>query len=58
MNHNRTKHIDIRHHFIRQAVKSNEIELKWISTEKQIADLLTKPLARLEFTNLRNIIVG
>ena len=58
VNHNRTKHIDIRHHFIRQAVKENQIELKWIPTENQEADILTKPLGKFQFKKLRNMITG
>jgi hypothetical protein len=46
----RTKHIDIRHHFIKEKVMSGSIEIRWISTEDQLADLLTKrmPTNRLE----------
>ncbi|XP_019195716.1 PREDICTED: uncharacterized protein LOC109189560 [Ipomoea nil] len=42
--HSRTKHIDIRHHYIRDLVESMEIELEYIQTDKQLADILTKPL--------------
>lgn len=38
----RTKHIDIRHHFVRDAVAQQNLEIRWTSTEKQLADLLTK----------------
>ena len=40
----RTKHIDIRHHFIRENVKSGEIEIKYKDTKSMVADILTKPL--------------
>lgn len=43
-NHNRTKHIDIRHHFIRERIKEKEITITYISTKEMIADLLTKPI--------------
>jgi hypothetical protein len=42
--HNRTKHIDIRHHFIRETIRTGFIELSDIRTIDQLADILTKPL--------------
>jgi hypothetical protein len=44
--HDRTKHIEVRHHFLRQQVDSNAIVLKYLPTDKQVADVLTKGLAR------------
>jgi hypothetical protein len=40
-----TKHIDIRHHFIRQRIVSEEIELQNINTKNMVADCLTKALS-------------
>lgn len=42
--HHRTKHIDIQYHFVREMVKDKVINLTFISTDKQLADGLTKPL--------------
>ncbi|CAM8957414.1 unnamed protein product [Rhodiola kirilowii] len=42
--HSRTKHIDIRHHFIRELVEQKIVTLKHVTTEKQLADIFTKPL--------------
>jgi len=42
----RTKHIDIRHHFIRQLVQQKQIGLEHVGTEGMIADVLTKSLGR------------
>ncbi|XP_059599385.1 retrovirus-related Pol polyprotein from transposon RE1 [Vitis vinifera] len=42
--HSRTKHIDIRHHFIRDLVEDKVVSLEYVPTEGQIADILTKPL--------------
>ena len=42
--HSRTKHIKIRHHFLRDHVQKSDIALKLISTEKQLADIFTKSL--------------
>jgi len=58
VHHRRTKHIDIRYHFIRERVTSKEIELKYVPTEHQLADLLTKGLAKPRVVALRNSILG
>ena len=42
--HSRTKHIEIRHHFIRDNVEKNKVCLKFIPTDLQRADIFTKPL--------------
>jgi hypothetical protein len=44
--HSRTKHIDIRHHFIRDSVEVGDIELQYCATNDMVADVLTKALAR------------
>ncbi|CAM8947776.1 unnamed protein product [Rhodiola kirilowii] len=52
--HSRTKHIDIRHHFIRELVEDKVISLIHMPTEKQLADILTKPLDAERFETLRS----
>ncbi|GJW61056.1 hypothetical protein Tco_0110391 [Tanacetum coccineum] len=49
--HSRSKHIDIRHNFIKEKVENGVVELYFVRTEYQLADIFTKPLARerLEF---------
>jgi hypothetical protein len=54
--HSRTKHIDIRHHFIRDLVENQVVSLDYVSTENQLADLFTKPLDGSRFEYLRNAI--
>nr|GEZ07327.1 retrovirus-related Pol polyprotein from transposon TNT 1-94 [Tanacetum cinerariifolium] len=44
--HPRSKHIDIKYHFIKEQVKNGVIELYFINTEYQLADLFTKALGR------------
>jgi len=44
--HSRTKHIDIKHHFIREKVESDVIEMKYVPTEHMIANVLTKALGK------------
>jgi transposase InsO family protein len=46
VNHARTKHIDIRYHFIRERIESGEIDLRYVSTADQVADILTKALPK------------
>jgi hypothetical protein len=43
--HQRSKHIDIRYHFIRNSFESGLFELEYIQTDQQLADLFTKSLA-------------
>lgn len=47
--HAKTKHIEAKHHFIRERVLEGEISLKYIHTDDNPADLLTKPLLRQKF---------
>jgi hypothetical protein len=42
--HARTKHIEVHYHFIRERVLSGEVELTYVPTNRQIADIFTKPL--------------
>jgi hypothetical protein len=51
--HNRTKHIDIRHHFLRYHQQKGDIEVFHISTENQLANIFTKPLDEKTFCRLR-----
>ena len=53
MYHQRTKHIDLRHHFIREALNKKELELLKIQSLYNIADILTKPLDQIKFQRLR-----
>lgn len=54
--HSRTKHIDIRHHFIRELVDEQQVVIEHVVTELQLADLFTKPLDLNRFVILRNSI--
>jgi hypothetical protein len=55
--HRRSKHIDIRHHFIRDAITAGFIKIEWVSSHNQIADVLTKTMGAGPFIRLRDMIV-
>ncbi|KAL8126096.1 hypothetical protein AgCh_013398 [Apium graveolens] len=50
--HSRTKHIDIKYHFIREHVMNGTVELHFVPSEKQLADIFTKSLDESNFTRL------
>jgi hypothetical protein len=52
--HSRTKHIDIRHHFLRDHQQREDIDIYHISTENQLADIFTKSLDEKRFCRLRS----
>jgi hypothetical protein len=52
--HSRTKHIDIRHHFIRDHQQKGDIDVFHISTKNQLVDTFTKPLDEKRFCRLRS----
>ncbi|KAL0539889.1 hypothetical protein IC582_024110 [Cucumis melo] len=51
--HSSTKHIDIRHHFIRDLIENKVITLRHICSNSQLADIFTKPLDATTFVHLR-----
>jgi hypothetical protein len=51
--HARSKHIKTKYHFIRECVDRGEVALLSVGTVDQLADILTKPLARVRFEELR-----
>ncbi|PNX67669.1 hypothetical protein L195_g055750 [Trifolium pratense] len=51
--HGRSKHIDVRFHFLRDLSKDGVIELKFCKSQEQLADIMTKPLKLDSFCKLR-----
>ena len=51
--HSRSKHIDNRHHFVRDLVERKVIQLEYLPTDQNLADILTKALAGPKFMKLR-----
>ena len=58
VHHKRTKHIDVRYHAIREKIEDGSIEVKHISTDIQLADILTKSLSKIRFNNLKSSILS
>lgn len=54
--HGRSKHIDIRYHFIRECIERGKAVVKHINSENQKADLLTKALFAVKFERMGNLL--
>ena len=52
----RTKHIDIRFHYIRERVEMRQVKLFYVRTDDNIADILTKNLALVKFKKFRDLL--
>jgi hypothetical protein len=52
--HGRCKHMDIRIHFIRDFVEKGIFDVVYCSTEDNLADMMTKPLAKVKFARFRD----
>jgi hypothetical protein len=51
--HDRTKHIDTRYHYIRHCIEEGRVQVEFVVTIDQLADILMKPLGRDRFVELR-----
>ena len=54
--HGRSKHIDTRFHYIRDCITKKEVELKYIKSQDQAADIFTKPLKLETFIKMRSLL--
>jgi histone deacetylase 1/2 len=52
--HGRTKHIEVDYHFVRERVARKALDVHFVSTHDQLADVLTKPLVVQSFVKFRN----
>jgi hypothetical protein len=52
VHHSRTKHFDLKYHFIQDLVQKKEVELRYIKTQEQLADIFTKEFAKVQFLKL------
>jgi hypothetical protein len=51
--HKKMRHVERRHHFLRDHVEKGDIEMRYIDTERQLANIFTKPLYSSRFADLR-----
>jgi hypothetical protein len=51
------RHVERRHHFLRDHREKGDIEMRYIDTERQLADIFTKPLDSSRFVDLREKLV-
>jgi hypothetical protein len=51
--HQRLRQLERRHHFLRDDIEKADIEMRYIDTERQLADIFTKPLDASRFADLR-----
>ena len=54
--HDKSKHIEIKYHYIKDTVQRGAVKLQYVATDEQIADVLTKPLARVKVEYLREML--
>ena len=54
--HARTKHIEVHYHFVREKVLAGEIDLIYVSTEEQVADIFTKALGTEKLCRFRSLL--
>jgi hypothetical protein len=52
--HSRTKHLDLRYHFIREKVEEESLLVEYCPTQSMVADIMTKPLPRVAFQGFRD----
>ena len=58
VNRQRSKHIDIRFHFIRSELKNGQIILQYCPTSDMLADIMTKPCTRFQLQKFNSLIFG
>jgi hypothetical protein len=55
--HKRMKHLEVRHHFLRDHVEKRDIKMRYIDTERQLTDIFIKPLDASCFATLQGKLV-
>jgi hypothetical protein len=56
--HKKMRHVERRHHFLGDHVEKEDIEMRYIDTERQLTDIFTKPLDSSRFADLRGGGIG
>ena len=55
--HDRSKHIDVKFHFLRDCIDGGQIVIEFVKTSRQLVDVLTKSLKRLRLTKLKEMLI-
>ena len=58
VHHQRTKHIDIKIHYVRQEIINNNIILNYVPSNDNVADIFTKSANKLKFNKFKNVLMG
>ena len=58
VNHKRSKHIDIRFHFIRDEISEDRLCLKYVPSGENIADIFTKPVNAVKLKEFKPLLMG
>ena len=56
--HQRSKHIDIKYHFIRSEIQAGTVKLEYVPTEDNVADIFTKPATKAKLEKFQPFIMG
>ena len=54
--HNRTKHIDVAYHFVRERISSKELSVTYCPSSEMLADIMTKGLTTVSFQKFRSLL--
>lgn len=54
VHHDRSKHINVKYHYIRECIEEGRVDVESVDTKSQMADILTKALGRDQFVKLRS----
>ena len=58
VHHERSKHIDIRYHFTRECVLNKQIEIAYVQSENNVADIMTKAATKLKLSKFHAALFG
>ncbi len=56
--HNRSKHIDIKYHFLRDEIESNTLQIQYVPSEDNVADIFTKPMSKVKYQKFKSCLFG
>ena len=56
--HQRSKHIDIRYHFVRDEISNGLMKVQYVPCEENLADVFTKPVSKVKMQKLKTLLIG